>query len=148
MNYTRMSPEQAEAMARRDRFRLIGLSVGAVLIGALYLYSATRAKEQTQETFGSPEIAGQEVDDRPVDVLPFDRQDVLASIEDATETQQEFLETEPLAEVFAYARLQTDAALESMGIRELDGAIRTELLEAPGDHRLDAVRLRGRVVGV
>ncbi|MEM1449554.1 MAG: hypothetical protein AAF957_25600 [Planctomycetota bacterium] len=150
MNYSRMSKEQAEALARRDRNRIIGLTFGAILIGGLYLYSAGNAQEGAEAPGDAP-IRPEVVDEESAstfEVIPFDQPDVLAEIKDSTEAEQDFLETEPLREVFGYARLQTAAAFDAMGLRNLDAAVSAELLAAPAEHRLDALLVRGEVLAV
>ncbi|MEM6674982.1 MAG: hypothetical protein AAF726_19190 [Planctomycetota bacterium] len=150
MNYSRMSPEQAEALARRDRMRMIGLALGALIIGALYVFSTWKAREDraAAEAEAAAIARAEEAEEESGDVavVPFDRPELLQVIADATPAQQELLGTEPLRAVFGYARLQTDAALSARGLRPLDAAVRDELMGAPTEYRLDAIRLRGRVV--
>ncbi|MEM9383293.1 MAG: hypothetical protein AAGB93_25340, partial [Planctomycetota bacterium] len=132
MNYSRMSKEQAEALARRDRNRITGLTFGALLIGGLYLYSAGSAREKAEAPSDAPlrpeTLEDETASSTPFEVVPFDQPDVLAAIEDGTEAQQDFLQTEPLREVFGYARLQTSAAFDAMGQRDLDAEASEEIL--------------------
>ena len=147
MKYAKISPEEAARMARRDRFRLIGLSVSTLLVGALYLYSQARTLDEAEalrDEAAAEEVAAEE----PIQRVPFEQPEVLAQIEDATDSQREFLESAPLREVFSYARLQTRKALEEDGIRTLDAEVSQELLDDPSGHRLDPILLRGQVLAV
>ena len=146
MKYSRITPEEAARMARRDRLRILGLTASAILVGGAYLYSSSRTGGD--EGLDRSAIPAQEAAPEPVELVPFGRPELLAKVEDATEPQQEFLESEPLGEVFAYARLQTRRALQQAGMRTLDAEVSAELQADPGAHRLDAILLRGQVLEV
>lgn len=148
MKYTRITPQEAARMARRDRLRILGLTVSAILVGGLYLYSTSRSADGQDALGQEAPVTDAPAAEEVVELVPFDRPELLARIEDATEPQQEFLETEPLQEVFAYARLQTRRALQAAGMRTLDAEVSAELLAAPAEHRLDALLLRGQVLDV
>lgn len=147
MKYGKITPEEAARMARRDRFRILGLTVSALLIGALYLYSQARTLAE-QEKLNQESASSVPTPEETVQQIPFDQPEVLAQIEDATEAQQEFLESAPLKEVFSYAKLQTRRALESAGMRTLDAEVSGELMAAPSSHRLDPILLRGQILQV
>ncbi len=147
MKYGKITPEEAARLARVDKFRILGLTVSAVLIGGLYLYSHARTLAQQEEL--RSEAAEEAVETEPVvQRVLFDQPELLAKIEDATNTQQEFLESEPLQEVFSYARLQTRRALESEGMRTLNTEVSEELMDDPAAHRLEPVLLRGQILEV
>ncbi|MDB4561767.1 hypothetical protein N9185_00160, partial [bacterium] len=134
MKYGKITPEEAARLARMDKFRILGLTVSAVLIGALYLYSHARTLAEQEKL--KNEAAEEAVEpEGVVQRIPFDQPEILAQIEDATETQQEFLKSTPLQEVFSYARLQTRKALESAGMRTLDAELTGELMADPAAHR-------------
>ncbi|QDV04954.1 hypothetical protein Poly30_04490 [Planctomycetes bacterium Poly30] len=148
MKHTRISKEEAARLAQRDRNRIIGLAIFAALVGGLYLYSASNASKKRAEA--DSELAGaapsRELEAQDIQLIPFDRTDVLAEIKDATEADQELLQTEPLKVVFDYARLQTPVALEAMGLRDLDSAGIAALLADPATHRLEPYRARGVIL--
>jgi hypothetical protein len=147
MKYGKITPEEAARLARMDKFRILGLTVSAVLIGALYLYSHARTLAEQEKL--KNEAAEEAVEpEGVVQRIPFDQPEILAQIEDATETQQEFLKSTPLQEVFSYARLQTRKALESAGMRTLDAELTGELMADPAAHRLEPVLLRGQILDV
>ena len=147
MKYGKITPEEAARMARRDRFRILGLTVSALLIGALYLYSQARTLDE-QEKLNEESASNVPTPEETVQQIPFVQPEVLAQVEDATEAQQEFLESAPLQEVFSYAKLQTRKALESAGMRTLDAEVSSELMAAPSSHRLDPILLRGQILQV
>jgi|GEM_PF-1705387 len=147
MKYGKITPEEAARMARRDRFRIVGLTVSALLIGALYLYSQARTLAE-QEKLNQESAGSIPAPEESVQQIPFDQPEVLAQIEDDTDPQQEFLESAPLKEVFSYAKLQTRKALESAGMRTLDAEVSGELLADPSGHRLDPILLRGQILEV
>lgn len=147
MKYSRISPAEAERMARRDRNRLIGFTVLAVLLGASYLVVQNQSKNRRAEAEREQraELPGGGAETQ-IYVPEFDAPEVLESIADGTEAERQSLADEPLEAVFRYARSVGDASMmDALGRRELDGAVRQELMEAPAEHRLDALRIRGRV---
>lgn len=148
MKHTRISKEEAARLAQRDRNRIIGLAIFAALVGGLYLYSASNAKDKREQQ--DAELAGaapsRELQAKDIAVIPFDRTDVLEQIEDATEAQQELLQTEPLRVVFDYARLQPASALNALGLRDLEPDTLAGLVADPSAHRLEAFRSRGVII--
>ena len=148
MKQTRISKEEAARLAQLDRNRIIGLAIFAVLVGGLYLYSASNARDKQERQ--DAELAGaapsRELEAKDIAIIPFDRPDVLEQIEDASEAQQELLQTEPLRVVFDYARLQPASALKALGLRDLEPAPMATLIADPGAHRLEAFRARGVIL--
>lgn len=148
MKHTRISKEEAARMAQRDRNRIIGLAIFAALVAGLYLYSAndaaTKREQQDAELAGA--TPNRELKAEDIKVIPFDRPEVLETIKDATEAEQELLQTEPLKVVFDYARLQPGAALKALGLRDLDPVDVAELGANPSAHRLEAFRARGVIL--
>ena len=148
MKHTRISKEEAARLAQRDRNRIIGLAIFAALVGGLYLYSASNAQDKRDQQ--DAELAGaapsRELEAKDIAVIPFDRTDVLERIEDATESQQELLQTEPLRVVFDYARLQPASALKALGLRDLEPTPMAALIAEPAAHRLEAFRARGVII--
>jgi len=153
MKIARMSKEEAERLARRDRNRLIVMAVGVVLLGGAYLfaqYQADRSEERQED-----ELSARVADDRPTDtetsddiyVPPFEAEEVLAEIDDSTAPGRETLEPRALEVAFDYARrVSQEATLDAMGMRVLDAAVQQEISSAPAEHRLAPLRVRGRVV--
>ena len=148
MKHTRITKEEAARLAQRDRNRIIGMAIFAVLVGGLYLYSASNARDKRERQ--DAELAGaapsRELQAKDIAVIPFDQPDVLELIEDASESQQELLQTEPLRVVFDYARLQTASALKALGLRDLEPAPMAALISDPSAHRLEAFRARGVIL--
>ena len=151
MQYSKMSAEQAEALAKRDRNRLVGMSVLVVLVAAAYLLTMNQSRRKAEEA--AADAAAQSTSERGVDedvadieVPPFTQPELLELIRDAEAVEQDLLEEAPLAAVFDYARLQTDTALRALGREELDPARQGEILADPGAARLAPLRARGQVV--
>ncbi len=147
MKYGKITPEEAARLARMDKFRILGLTVSAVLIGGLYLYSHARTLAEQEKLRSEAAVEAVETEE-VVERIPFDQPEILAQVEDATDTQREFLESAPLQEVFSYARLQTRKALESAGMRTLDAEVTEELMADPAAHRLEPILLRGQILDV
>lgn len=147
MKYHRISPEEAARLARRDKNRLIGLSVLTVLVVGAYLFTVTRDSSEVERPDEIAAPAGESTD-LQLKIPEFTDTALLDEIEDATPEERELLATEPLEAVFGYSRLLTDSALVQMGIRELTDEVRAELSADPSEHRLEPFRGRGRVVNV
>ncbi len=148
MKQTRISKEEAARLAQRDRNRIIGLAIFAALVGGLYLYSASNArdKREQQDAELASATPNRELTAEDIAVIPFDRPAVLEQIEDGTEAGQELLQSEPLRVVFDYARLQPATALKALGLRDLDSASLAGLIADPSAHRLEAFRARGVIL--
>ncbi|MEM8712597.1 MAG: hypothetical protein AAGG01_16715 [Planctomycetota bacterium] len=148
MKHTRITPEEAERLARRDRNRIIGMGVFAVLVGGLYLYSADNARKK--QAAADAELAGaaptRELTSEDIAIIPFDRPEVLTDIKDSTEAEQELLQTEPLRVVFEYARLQTTVALDALGLTDLNAGKVATLVADPSAHRMEPFRARGVIL--
>ena len=150
MKAHRISKEEAARLAQRDRNRIIGLAIFAVMVGGLYLYSSADARKkraaEAAELEGSKPTRSLEAEDFAV--IPFDSPDALELINDGDEASQQLLATEPLKVVFDYARMQTPVALRALGIREMTPTLNGQLVDAPADHRMEAYRVRGEILSV
>lgn len=146
MKYSRISNDEAERLKHRDRNRLIAMSVLTVLVAGAYLFTVTRAKDEDAERSG--DIAQLEEVSTLADVVvpEFTRPELLERIADSTDSDRELLEGEALKAVFDYARLLTGQALQALDIREVNAERHDELMRAPSEHRLAALRGRGQVV--
>ena len=65
MQYSKMSAEQAEALAKRDRNRLVGMSVLVVLVAAAYLLTMNQSRRKAEEA--QADAAAQRTSEREVD---------------------------------------------------------------------------------
>ncbi len=148
MKQTRISKEEAARLALRDRNRIIGLAVFAVMVGGLYLYSSSNAQKKRDQENAELAAATPAADDAASDVqvIPFKHPEVLETIEDTTDSGQELLQSEPFKLVFEYARLQPTMALDALGLRELESDLVAPLIADPSAHRLEAYRARGIVI--
>lgn len=151
MMHKKMTPEQAAALARRDRVRLIAMSVLAVLVLGAYLYTTSSTSQRASQKAAEGEIAisgTTATDETTVDIkVPaFSHTVLLGDIQDATPAEQELLSSEPLAAVFDYARLLTPGSMRALGITEFDAEIQAAIEAAPATERLKPLRVRGSVV--
>lgn len=148
MKQTRISKEEAARLATRDRNRIVGLTVVAVLVGGLYLYASGNAKKKRAQQAAELASSTPAQPDTGQDmvVIPFDQPEILDAIQDGTESAQELLQTEPLRLVFEYARLQPTSALNAIGLKELDTDLIAALIADPKAHRVEAFRARGIII--
>lgn len=147
MMQKKMTPEQAAALARRDRVRLIVMSVLAVLVLGAYLLTTSKASQKADEERAALS-SGTAPDEAITDIAvpEFSHTALLSEIHDATPTEQELLSSEPLAAVFDYARLLTPDSMRALGITELDAATQSAIEASPATERLKPLRVRGSVV--
>ncbi|MEO1699051.1 MAG: hypothetical protein AAFU73_17290 [Planctomycetota bacterium] len=153
MKFSKMSPQEAERLARRDRNRLIAMTVLVALVGIAYLVA--RGQSASQEQAAADRFASEMGQDRPTDqdrtddifVPPFEDADGLAGIADATEAERETLDETSVDATLTYAKLvSADKVLRAMGRRDYGPEVAAELEGAPGDQRLAPLRVRGRVL--
>ncbi|MEZ6014382.1 MAG: hypothetical protein R3F49_04660 [Planctomycetota bacterium] len=144
----RYSLEEAQAMARRDKRRMLVLGVGALLIGAVYVLAPSFSGAPNDGALPNTGLPVPVVADLPIEPLPFEETAALESIQDGTETARLSLDQEALVPAFSYARKQNAQLFTALGIQPLDRARQEELAASPGAHRLQALRVRGEVVDV
>ncbi len=140
----RTSPAQLEAMVKRDRNRLIMMTVAAVMLGGAYL--ATRFigdRAQREEDLLKPAVVRQAEDHSVLLIIPFEDSEALEAIADATAEQRLSLSDQALSALLSYSLTQTTRHYEARGIRDLDSAVSAELAADPGAHRVDPLRARG-----
>jgi hypothetical protein len=147
MKMQRYTLEEAEAMARRDKRRIIAFTLGAALIGVAY-FSTSRADIGRQDMTELPLPSTAAVPDIPLEPLPFEEPEALAKIHDATPEERMTLDPEALVPVFRHARNQNEQLFKALGIVTLDATLHAELLAAPDAQRLKALRTRGQVLDV
>ncbi len=147
MKQKKMTPEQAAALARRDRLRLIVMSVLAVLVLGAYLITTHQAANKaSEENAGLSGAAPEDPATRDILVPEFGQPEVLEAIKDESPAEQELLSSEPLAAVFDYARLLTPDSMRALGIAELGADAQAALEASPKTQRLAPFRARGFVV--
>lgn len=143
----RYTLEEAEQLARRDKRRLVVLTVGALLVGSAY-FLAPSFTAGGGGSLRDPDLDAPRVVEVPLEPIPFETPEALADIRDATPEQRLVLDTEPFVAVFRHARRQMPQHLAQLGLAPLDAARRDTLLAAPGEHRLAPLLVRGQVVDV
>jgi len=147
MKMQRISLEEAEAMARRDKRRIIVFGVGAMLIALAYFAGPRFGVGDAPVTDLPVPMAGP-VADIPLEPLPFEAPEALTKIRDTTPEQRMTLDTDALVPIFHHARNQNDQLFKALGIVTLDTTVHTALLAAPETQRLKALRTRGEVLDV
>ncbi len=144
----RMTLDEAEALARRDKRRLLLLSLATVLLIAAYL--ATRSTEQSYERDANsalPDKGQPQLPSTPqVVTLPFDDTESLAGIRDGDSEERVTLSNKALSSLLYYAKLLTWQNYEALGIQDLTPELIQTLSDNPGEHRVDPLRARGRVI--
>lgn len=147
MKMHRYTLEEAQEMARRDKRRMIVLGAGVLLIGAVY-FMAPQFGGDDGAAAALQQIPTQVVPDIPIEPIPFESPELLAKIRDDSDASRATLDVEALLPVFTHARRQTPQHFVQLGIRSLDADVAAEVMAAPSEHRLAALRVRGEVVDV
>jgi hypothetical protein len=143
----RISLEEADALARRDRRKLLFMGAGLVmLLGAFVFGQLYRGKYEREEEQNAPPVAAPAPQADRIFIPEFPEEELLATIEDATPDQRIVLEAPALQAVLTYSALMTEQHYAALGIEELDAQRAAELADNAGAHRMDALRTRGTVV--
>lgn len=143
-NPRRLSPAELEALTRRDRNRLILLSVAAVLLVASYLGArlvGDRARDKEAES--EPRIVAEAAQQNGLVIPAFDRQDLLAEIEDATAEQRLTLSHEALNALLIYSNFLTARHYAELDAPAVDAARVAELAADPDAWRAKPFAVRG-----
>lgn len=143
-NPRRLSPAELEALTRRDRNRLVLLSVAAVLLAASYVGArlvGDRAREKEAES--EPRIAAEAALQDGLVIPAFDRQELLAEVEDATAEQRLSLANEALNALLIYSNFLTPRHYVELDARTVDASIVAELAADPAPHRAKPFVVRG-----
>ena len=90
----RLTQAEPQAMPKRDRRRIVLLSVGALLLLAVYF--TAEAMKPAPEDQGADLPSGQTAQDEAVYTMPFEAHAVLDSILDSTDEQRLVLSGEAL----------------------------------------------------
>lgn len=143
-NPRRLSPAELEALSRRDRNRLILLSVAAVLLVAGYLgtrFVSDRAREKEAES--EPRIVPEAAVQDGLVIPEFDRSDVLAEVEDATAEQRLTLAHEALNALLIYSNFLTPRHYAELETTTVDASVVEELAADPAARRGEPFAVRG-----
>jgi len=147
MKHKQITLAEAQALARRDRNRLVIMALAVVVLGAGYV--VTRFYGERYELEEERERTANVPDRGPLErivTIEFDKPEVLEKVRDARPEDRVLEDTEPLRDVLDYARLQTRRHYDALGIRELTPEVYAELESDPGAHRVEPFRMRGEVV--
>lgn len=147
INPRRMSPAELEALTRRDRNRIIVLTLGAVVLGVGYLvtlFAGDRARER--EAAEEPMMEARTNPEEQVIVPAFDDIDLLDAIEDSTEEQRLSISDEALDGLVFYSSMLLPRHFDQLGVTSLDAEMVSELQVNPGEHRGEAYLARGMIV--
>jgi hypothetical protein len=146
MKMQRYSIEEAEALAKRDKRRLIALTFAALLVGGAYFLAPGAGDDDAVARLGIP--LPEAVPETPIEPLVFEDTALLAKVRDTSENDRLTLGDEAFLPAFRHARLHTPKHFEQLQIRELTAAVAQEVAEASAEHRLAPLRARGEVVDV
>ncbi len=140
----RLTLAEAEALARRDRRRIVLFTVGALLLAGAYI--TAQYTQSDGDEFDADLPARGTDEDTVVYTRPFEAPAVLETIRDATAEERLSLSGEALDELLKYSVTLQTGNYDALGVRVLDGTVAAELASALTEHRADPLRVRGRVV--
>lgn len=144
----KMTLEEAQELARRDKRRLLLMGGAAIALAVFYFVAKTEEGESGAD--GSLPLAGGQDPETPiaapVETIPFDQPGLLANILDATPEERLNVSNEALTALLYYTKLLTRGNYEALGIEALDES-RCEAISAdPRSARVAPLRARGQVV--
>jgi hypothetical protein len=136
--------ERAEREARREKRRLIFFSVMLALLVIAYVASNLQQGKQADR---QAELVGTDEPEfvETVAVEPFDMTLVADQIRDDTLEERVLVKAAAIDPVADYVDGKNDAYFHALGRRDLDGDARAALAAAPGEHRGEVYRVRGRL---
>lgn len=145
----RMTAEQAELLARKDKRRIIILAIGLlVLIGAFVTSQISAKNKKEQEQAANKNAMA--VDDGPLEsqiyVPEFKRMELLRNIRDSNESEQVQLKEESILAALKYTSKLTPAQYTVLGIYDLNAEMQEVIIANPASHRLDPLRVRGKIL--
>lgn len=143
----RLTPEQAAALARRDKRRIIVMTIGVGLLAGGYLWAQIQKKKYEEAEFAETP-ARVEVPTERIVVPEFDMMEVLAGIDDGAPEGRLVVDPEPLNAVFDYGRLFTAQHYKALEPTVLDSTVVAQIDADPASHRVQAYRARGELLAV
>jgi len=143
----RMTPEQAESLARHERRRILVMVVGVLLLAGGYFYAQNKGDEYGRNS-RTDVPAYSEIPTERVVIPEFDMHEVFEGLQDDTPESRLVLETEALDAVFDYGRLFTPQHYEALDPRSLDPDTLAAIEAKPGDFRVSAFLARGEVLSL
>ncbi len=142
----RMTTEEAAALVRQDKRKLIVLSLGFVILVAAFIAATMQAnKKQLEERDRMAESMGAGVPESQIYVPEFTKTEVLQAVKDSIESERVLLSEEAILATLQYAQKLTPAQYEEMGIQSLDAEGTQSILENPGEFRHKPLRLTGSI---
>ncbi len=145
----KMTAEQADLLARKDKRRIIVLTIGLlVLIGAFVTSQISAKNKREQEKIANKNAIA--VDDGPLEseiyVPEFKQMELIQGIRDSNESEQVQLKEESILAALKYTSKLTPAQYTVLGINDLDAETQEVIVADPASHRLDPLRVRGRIL--
>ncbi|HIF41353.1 MAG TPA: hypothetical protein EYQ74_09675 [Planctomycetes bacterium] len=142
----KMSLEEAQELARRDKRRLLLMGGAAIAMAVFYLVVST--EEGRSGTGGSLPLPDEGVEaplNLPVETIPFDQADLLANILDDTPDGRLNVSNEALTALLYYTKLLTHGNYEALGIEDLNESRCNAISDDPSSARVAPLRARGQV---
>ena len=146
-----MTSEEADRMAKKDKRRLIVLSIGFMILVGAYISTNTKANEygdSAKEKLASGVVMDALVSDSQVFVPEFKDASLLDNILDSNEAEQVHLKEESILATLKYTRKLTPIQYTELGIQDFTKEIQQALAANPADHRLDPLRVRGEILNL
>lgn len=136
---------KADNQSKRDRLKLILMTVGLIVVGGAYFMSNLQGRKQEDK---QATLIGEGPEPDFVEttlVKTFDMATIADKILDNRPEDRVLLPTEITDPVTNYVTGMTDGQFHALGLSTLDGPLRTALEEAPAEHRGEAYRVRGKL---
>lgn len=139
-----MTAAEVEALTKRDRNRIVLLAIAAVLLGAGYFGTRYAVSDETPAVPDeTPALATGEEPLENVYTMPFEGDEILAGIQDATPQQRLSISDEALDSLLYYGMTLQPRNYEALGVRELDASLAAAIAADPAAHRVQPYRVHG-----
>lgn len=142
----KMTPAEAEAMAKRDKRRILLMVLTLVVLGGSYMWANFQQKQRAAEEQLATPLLDDPVEDSRLYVPPFDDRSPLEGIDDSAQEGRLIPNAEALQAVLRYTLALTGEHYAEMGAAALTTEASSALVTAPAEHRLEPYTIRGEIL--
>lgn len=143
LNPSRMTQADVEALARRDRRRILLFTLAALALAVGYFVAQWSGERAEERAAGEEPVLEADVDESPLVTMEFDRPELLEAVNDASPEARLTLAGEALTALLYYSNVLTDRHYRELGARDVDAAVAAEIAADPAAARGEHFRVRG-----
>lgn len=143
---SRMSAAEAEALARRDKRRILIMLAALIMLAMSYGWARYQQAQRADDDLLARPEADEPIEQTRLYVPPFQDRSAVEKINDGKRLSRLTPDTEALPPVLRYTSALTSQHYIELDSQPLDAATASTLQQAPADHRLEPYWVRGEVI--